>query len=426
MYSIFGLAVHVGSALQVTCAPLTDLLFIRGISWVLQLFSAPHWLYILFVEGIGMGIKTTLMFIPVLSIMFFCLAVLEDTGYMARAAFIMDRMMRYIGLPGKAFIPLMLGFGCNVPAVMATRTLSNARDRILTMMMTPFMSCGARLTIYTVFVAAFFPKGGQNIIFSLYLLGMIMAVFTGILLRHTLLSKQNTPLILELPSYQQPSILKLLQTTWLRLKNFLFRSSRLIIAVCMLLGCLNAIYWSEGISLLAWIGKNLTPLFAPMGISAQNWPATVGLLTGIIAKEVVIGTLNQLYSTGASYGVMVVSFGSSAAAYAYLLFVLLYIPCISTMAVIKQESNRSLMLYSTIWSLILAYTVAVIFYQVSTIAEHPLQTILWSMGLGSVIYLAYLWLANSTKNSIKNDQNTSFSAIRCSFTSCKLRCDSRK
>ena len=221
---------------------------------------------------------------------------------MARAAFVMDRLMRSVGLPGKSFIPLIVGFGCNVPAIMATRTLENRRDRILTVMMAPFMSCGARLPVYALFAAAFFPTGGQNLVFALYLIGIGFAVMTGLMLKSTLLKGETTPFVMELPPYHLPTLQGVLLRTWDRLKQFLFRAGRVIVAgrlSCSSFFTLgtDGSFGNENTdrSVLADVGKAMTPVLAPMGISEDNWPATVGMITGIFAKEAVVGTLNALY-----------------------------------------------------------------------------------------------------------------------------------
>lgn len=449
MYLMFLFAINIGGAFQDFFDISTNTIFVQGSAWLLQLCHAPSWLIALISNGIGTGINTTLTFIPVIAAMFFFLSFLETSGYMARAAFVVDKVMRLLGLPGKSFVPMIVGFGCNVPAIMAARTLDSERDRLLTVMMSPFMSCSARLAIYAVFVAAFFPSGGQNIVFSLYLIGILMAVLTGFLLRKTQLQGNAAPLILELPAYHKPALGRLCKETLLRLKFFILRAGKLIIPICVLLGGLNAITLGGAISsgeanansLLSLVGQWITPLFAPMGIHQDNWPATVGLLTGMLAKEVVVGTLNSLYAQagqlsdtviahfdflagikaalwsipqnlsqlGAAlwnpvlasaadnevsqsvYGIMNQRFDGKAGAYAYLLFVLLYIPCVSTMAVIRQEANKQLMWTSVIWSFFVAYAAAVIFYQLARVGQHPQQTFLWVtgllLGLFSIIYM---------------------------------------
>ena len=407
MYLVFFLAIQAGGSLQGVFDSATDTIFVKGSAWFLQQLNAPDWLIALCADGIGKGINTTLTFIPVMASMYFLLSLLESSGYMVRAAFVVDKAMRMLGLPGKAFVPMIVGFGCNVPAIMASRTLDSERDRLLTVMMSPFMSCSARLAIYATFVAAFFPTGGQNIVFSLYLIGILMAVLTGFLLRKTLLRGQASPLILELPAYHRPSLRRLMKETSLRLRYFILRAGKIIIPVCLLLGGLNSwmvpVSGHETQSILSLFGQWLTPLFSPMGIHQDNWPATVGLLMGALAKEVVVGSLNGLYAqmghlsdTATIYGVMFQKFDGKIGAYAYLLFILLYVPCVSTMAAIRQETSRKWMWFSIGWSFVVAYATAVSFYQIATIEVHPQQTIAWLTSLTACIVctlIAIKWSA---------------------------------
>lgn len=442
IYFMFLFAIHVGGIFQDFFDLSSDVIFVQGTAYVLNALSAPEWLIAVLAAGVGKGLNTTLSFIPVLAAMFFCLSFLEASGYMARAAFVMDKVMQALGLPGKALVPMIVGFGCNVPAIMGARTLSNPRDRILTVMMSPFMSCSARLAVYSVFVAAFFPTGGQNVVFILYMLGMVMAVFTGAILRKTLIHGKPSPWIMELPAYHFPSWKSLVFPTILRTKNFLWRAGKVIVPVCMILGMLNALTLKGQVSLgdadansvLSALGRFLTPLFEPMGLTIDNWPATVGLLTGAAAKEVVVATLNTLYvqaghlasvidQTASSfdlwgglkeavmsipehiqalpealrhpllasvpnsevssgvYGEMVTRFASVHAALAYLLFVLLYVPCASTMAAIRKELNTGWMVFSICWSTLLAYAVAVLYYQGMTFMAHPNSSIAWVIGV---------------------------------------------
>ncbi len=450
MYTMFLFAINIGGAFQSFFDIASEAIFVDGTAWVLHQLHAPLWLVALLANGAGKGINTTVTFIPVIATMFFFLAALESSGYMARAAFVVDKLMRLLGLPGKSFVPMIVGFGCNVPAIMAARTLDNNRDRLLTILMSPFMSCSARLAIYAVFVAAFFPSGGQNVVFSLYLLGILMAVFTGLLLRKTHLKGSASPLILELPTYHRPTWRSLYKQMKIRLMFFIKRAGRLIIPICVLLGGLNALSIdgqiingdASGQSILSWFGQSLTPLFAPMGLKPENWPATVGLLSGTLAKEVVVGTLNALYAqmgdvaqlggvdfnlwgslkeavysvgnnfakivsaltnpilasapdnevTKIAYGQMVSRFDGPVGAYAYLLFVLLYIPCVSTMAAIHQEASRAWMWFSVTWSFVLAYAVAVIFYQLATITSHPTSSIFWTSAMIIMIILFVSWM----------------------------------
>lgn len=412
LYGVFFLAIGIGGALQSGFDVLSEAVFMQNPAWLMTQWHAPAWLIHVTAFGAGQALHTLVTFIPVLAIMYFLLAFLEASGYMARVAFIMDRVMRSFGLPGQAFVPMIIGFGCNVPAILAARTMHTERDRFLTVLMNPFMSCSARLAIYTTFVAVFFPSNGYQIIFSLYLLGIGMAILTGYIARRTFLAGPVSPLILELPTYHFPSMRRLMRDAWIRLRYFLIRATKVILPLCILLSLftMSSVY----APLVAYLDRWIMPIFAPMGLQHENWPAVISLITGMLAKEVVIGTLNNLYGqihqlthtwqvmppvdiwqtvqqaglamydhlkaicgipTDASVdiqadmllpGQLQHYFGSALSAYAYLLFILLYMPCVSTMAAIRQEANRRLMWLSIGWSLLLAYGTSVIFYQLAS------------------------------------------------------------
>lgn len=462
MYLLFVFSINIGGAFQDFFDMSSQTIFVDGLGYMLEQVGAPTWLIALLANGLGKGINTTVTFIPVLGSMFLFLALLEDSGYMARAAFVIDRFMRALGLPGKAFVPMIVGFGCNVPAVMGARTLENKRDRILTIMMAPFMSCGARLAIFAVFTAAFFPHGGQNIVFALYLIGIIMAVLTGFLLRLTVLKGEASPLVMELPPYHFPRLKTLFLHAWQRLKSFVYRAGRLILPICVLIGALNVLNLDGSLntgdgdqhSLLSMVGQWVTPIFAPMGIHNDNWPATVGLVTGVLAKEVVIGTLNTLYSqvghfTSAAsaggfdlmaglsqallsipqnlsqlgsvfgnpvlaqapispinqgvYGLMAQRFDGQIGAFAYLLFILLYFPCISTMAVMMRELHKGWSFFSGCWMTGVAYGTAVFFYQAATWSRHPLSSSVWmiTVALTFIATIATVrWFANQDNKEV--------------------------
>lgn len=446
MYGLFLFSINIGGAFQDFFDLGSQTIFVDGFATCLTHLGAPTWLTVLLANGIGKGINTTMTFIPVIGALFIFLAFLEDSGYMARAAFVIDRFMQMLGLPGKAFVPMIVGFGCNVPAVMAARTLENKRDRILTIMMSPFMSCGARLAIYAVFTAAFFPHGGQNIVFALYLIGILMAILTGFILRQTLLKGDPAPLVMELPTYHVPHLKTILLHAWQRLKSFVFRAGKLIIPICVIIGTLNTLNTDGSMntgdgdthSLLSMMGQWVTPLFAPMGIQADNWPATVGLVTGVLAKEVVVGTLNTLYAqlghfaltngdghfhlwTGLQqawqsipqnlaqlgdvfshpvlaktptnpvaqsvYGLMYQQFDGRIGAFAYLLFILLYFPCISTTAAMLRELHRGWAIFSILWMTGIAYGAAVIFYQAATFSRHPLAATVWIISMVTAFFM---------------------------------------
>jgi ferrous iron transport protein B len=303
MYLMFMFTINIGGAFIDFFDQAAGALFVDGFGEVLGSLGSPEWLNVLLAKGIGGGLQTVATFIPVIGFLYLFLSVLEDSGYMARAAFVMDRFMRWVGLPGKSFVPLIVGFGCNVPAIMATRTLENRRDRLLTIAMAPFMSCGARLPVYVLFAAAFFPSNAQNVVFGLYLIGIAAAVGTGLILKNSLLKGEATPFIMELPPYHLPTLKGVLIHTWERLKSFIFNAGRIIVPMVLVLNFLNAVgtdgsFGNEDSdkSVLAEIGRSITPAFAPLGMTEENWPAAVGIFTGVLAKEAVVGTLNASYA----------------------------------------------------------------------------------------------------------------------------------
>lgn len=304
MYLMFMLTINVGGAFIDFFDMAAAAVFVDGFAQWLQIIGSPQWLTVMLANGIGGGIQTVATFIPIIGFLYLFLSLLEDSGYMARAAFVMDRFMRWVGLPGKSFVPLIVGFGCNVPAIMATRTLEHRRDRLLTIAMAPFMSCGARLPVYVLFAAAFFPSNAQNVVFALYLIGIAAAVMTGLILKSSLLKGEVTPFIMELPPYHLPTLRGVLTHTWDRLKGFVIRAGRIIVPMVLVLNFLNALgtdgsFGNEdsNSSVLAQIGRTISPAFSPFGLNAENWPAAVGIFTGVLAKEAVVGTLNATYES---------------------------------------------------------------------------------------------------------------------------------
>lgn len=303
MYMMFMFTINIGGAFIDFFDKAAEAVLVKGFAEVLGAAGAPEWLTVILANGIGGGLQTVATFIPVIGFLYLFLSVLEDSGYMARAAFVMDRFMRWVGLPGKSFVPLIVGFGCNVPAIMATRTLEHRRDRLMTIAMAPFMSCGARLPVYVLFAAAFFPSSGQNVVFGLYLIGIAMAVLTGLFLKHSLLKGEATPFIMELPPYHLPTLRGVLTHTWDRLKSFIIKAGRVIVPMVLVLNFLNAVGTNGSFgnedsdkSVLAEIGRTIAPAFSPFGMTAENWPAAVGIFTGVLAKEAVVGTLDAAYT----------------------------------------------------------------------------------------------------------------------------------
>ena len=461
MYLTFMFTINVGGAFIDFFDIAVGAVFVDGMTALLNGLNAPAWLIGVLATGVGGGIQTVATFIPPIGFMFLALAVLEGSGYMARAAFVMDRFMRMLGLPGKSFVPLLVGFGCNVPAIMATRTLENQRDRTLTIMMNPFMSCGARLPVYALFAAAFFPVGGQNVVFLLYLAGIGFAVLTGLILKYTLLKGNITPFVMELPPYHVPTVKSVLLRTWDRLKSFLLKATRILVPMVALLALLNTMSMDGSIghddskdSLLASLSRSVTPIFAPMGIEQDNWPATVGIFTGVFAKEAVVGTLDAIYLqnetqenlaageeeeafslsaalreaaqtipdnlsgvadtltdplglsigdtssidaaaeglavSAGTFGAMGKLFDGKVGAIAYMLFILMYFPCVAAMAAVYRETNLRWTLFIAAWTTGLAYVSATGFYQVATFARHPAFSAAWLAGCSLIFISVFL------------------------------------
>ncbi|MGE5597816.1 MAG: Fe(2+) transporter permease subunit FeoB [Bacteroidota bacterium] len=458
LYLMFWFTMNIGGAFIDFFDILFGTVFVDGFGRLLAWIETPAWLSTILAGGIGAGVQTLATFIPVIFVMFFMLSLLEDSGYMARAAFVMDRFLRWIGLPGKSFVPMLVGFGCTVPAVMATRTLENKRDRYLTVFMTPLMSCGARLPVYALFGAAFFGAGASLMVFSLYLAGILLAVLTGLLLKKTLFAGEASHFVMELPPYHTPRLKNILSYTWSRLRVFMFRT-KTIIAVVTILAFLNSLgtdgsFGNEDSprSVLTRIGRAITPVFAPMGVDRENWPATVGIFTGLFAKEAVVGTLNSLYSqidraalaeeeeaTFDLWGGIREAFASIPAnlsrvldglrdplglgvvgadresvaeevgadqqvyramqryfaegplqAYAYLLFILIYMPCVAALGAILREIGTGYGWLAMGYLTLLAWITATLFYQITL--GHQLLWILVPLGLLAGIILCFHWL----------------------------------
>ncbi|MBC7334058.1 MAG: ferrous iron transport protein B, partial [Actinobacteria bacterium] len=292
--------------------------------------GAPFWLISLISDGAIPGVGSVIVFLPYISILFFSISILEESGYMSRAAFVMDRIMHAFGLHGKSSIPMVLGFGCNVPAIMATRTLESRKDRILTILILPLMSCSARLPIYTLFAAAFFPKNQGMVVFSLYLLGIILAIIMARIFKSLLFRHEVAPLIMELPPYRLPSIKGVLVHTWERSRLFLRKAGTIIFGGVVLIWLLGSIPWgveyASEQSVIGRIGTFIAPVLKPAGFGF--WQAAVGLIFGVIAKEMVVGAFGTLY--GVSEGGLVNVIRSQfnmASAYAFMAISLIYIPC---------------------------------------------------------------------------------------------------
>lgn len=437
MFVTFWFAIGLGSVFIDFFDIIGGLLFVDIPVSLLGVVNSPEWLKAM-ATGLGAGCQTVATFVPVVFFMFLALAILEDLGYMARVGVVADRFMRKIGLPGSAFIPMVVGFGCTVPAVMAARTLTSKRDRFMTIFMAPFMSCGARLPVYALFCAALFGAYSGLAVFLIYLAGLFMAILTGYFLKNTLFKGTPSNFIMDLPLYHAPRLGAVLKNGFFRTRSFVKRAGAIVVVAVFVLSVLNSIGVDEGkvtfgnedsqTSFLAYAGKTIGPVFEPIGISEDNWPASVALFTGLFAKEAIVGTVNSLYATmeptagaeeviaeeeggldvsgavveamssvkdgligvvssfdllgigliaedseviseeigaGASVYKQIAAHFTVFSAFAYLLFVLMYFPCLAVVGAARQEMGPFYAGLMAVYSTLLAWAVATLFYQVA-------------------------------------------------------------
>lgn len=297
----------------------------------------------LVIDGVFAGVGSMLSFLPIIVVLFFFLAILEDTGYMSRVAFVMDKLLRRIGLSGRSFVPMLIGFGCSVPAIMATRTLSSERDRKMTMLLIPFMSCSAKILIYAVFTAAFFPDHGGLVMTCLYVFGMLVGIIAAKVLSKTAFTGKPVPFVMELPNYRMPSLKSVLLLMWEKAWDFIRRAFTVIFAATIVIWFLqhfdvrlNVVGEGSTDSLLAIIGTWIAPVFAPLGFG--DWRVATALLTGLMAKEAVISTLGVLMNVGANLGSAALgSLFTLPSAVSFLVFCLLYTPCVAALAALRRE-----------------------------------------------------------------------------------------
>lgn len=320
-----------------------------------MLVNSSPWFRSLIVDGILGGVCGTLPFFPLIFTLFFGISLFEDSGYMSRAAFLMDNIMRKVGLSGKAFIPMVMGLGCSSPAIMATRTLESEKDRKITALISPLMTCGAKLPIYAVFVAIFFPKNAALVTTSLYLLGIVVAILVALVLNRTSFKNDIEPFVLELPEYKLPTLSALLKNTWNKSKGFLIRVVTVMFAMSVaiwLLSSFNFNGFTENMndSFLAYLGKLIAPLFAPLGFG--DWRASVSILTGLGAKEIVISTMEVLYG---NLDKVLPTVFTGVTAYGFLVFSALYTPCIAALATMRKEYGNKMMFTSLIYQFVLAW-----------------------------------------------------------------------
>lgn len=339
-----------------------------AVSGALEAAAAPAWLASLLVDGVLGGLGSVLVFLPPIFTLFLAISILEDSGYMARAAYIMDRLMHALGLHGKSFIPMLIGFGCNVPAIMATRTLDNRKDRLVTILINPLMSCSARLPVYVLFAGTFFAARQGLVIFSLYLLGIVLAIVMGRLFKACLFRGETSHFVMELPPYRLPTLRSTLVHMWERGSAFVRKAGTVIVGVVVLVWALSSLPWgveyaSES-SLLGRLGNLVAPVLAPAGFG--TWEAVAALMFGLLAKEVVVGTLGVVYGTGEEglADAVRVHF-TPLSAYAFMVMALIYVPCVATIAAIRRETNSwGWAAFAVGYSLALGWIMAVLVYQV--------------------------------------------------------------
>ena len=427
MYLMFMFTINVGGAFIDLFDGIAGAIVVDGARAVLGALGAPEWLTVVIADGLGGGIQVVATFVPIIGALYLFLSVLEDSGYLARAAFVMDRTLRRIGLPGKAFVPMIVGFGCNVPAVMATRTLDTERERKLTILMNPFMSCGARLPVYALFAAAFFPTSGQNLVFALYLIGIAVAIGTGLVMRHSLLGGTSEGFLMEVPAYHRPTLRNSLLHTWDRLRVFVRSAGAVIVAMVAVLAVLElgrhrrfvrqrrqrevgalrgGAHDHAGVRAdgtrgrqLAGDGRHLHgrarqgsrrrharlalrnargrrrrvggdepfAFWSVIGDSLATVPENLGDVFGAVTDPLGIGVgdVESLATAAAQhdvdtgvYGAMQSRFDGRSGAFAYLLFVLLYFPCVATIGAIVREAGRRWALFVAAWTTGIAYVVA--------------------------------------------------------------------
>lgn len=339
---------------------------------LLKSTCCPEYLLYIFNDGIFIGLGTLFNFIPILLLMNISLLLLENCGYMIRAVFLLDKLMGFLGLPGKSIIPMIMGFGCNVPAINGAKVITNKRDKIITILMTPFMSCNARLVTYSFFATAFFKDHKINVIFYLYAIGIIFGIFTGFLL-NKILKGSRDKLFIELPKYQLPSIKLIIKLSYYKIKNFINNTGFIIISICTSIAVIKLCNFKFYDLFNNNLFKSIILIFKPMGLTIDNWPAIASLFSGLIAKEAIVGSLYAYYYTNEQeiFGILSTRFSDHHSAFSYLLFILLSFPCVSVIASIAKELNKSWAIFSIIWNTWLAYFISTLYYQLTSFQKNP-------------------------------------------------------
>jgi ferrous iron transport protein B len=346
----------------VLSVPLVDWLA-SGLSWLAQHleFVRPDWLGSLIRDGVIGGVGAVVAFVPVIFLLYICLSILEDTGYLARAAFVMDRLMHRIGLHGRSFLSLIIGFGCNVPAVMASRTIENPRDRLVTILVTPLMSCGARLPVFVLLAAAFFTANQGLVVFSMYGIGVVAAIGMAWLFRRKLVPGESGHFVMELPPYRLPTVTNVAAHVWERGWAFISRAGTFIFMAVFVIWLMDYLNVLEG------IGRAIAPVFGPTGFG--QWQAAVALIFGVFAKETVVGAFGTLFGaeSGTTIGTALHTqlAWTPLIAYGFMLMMLLYIPCVATLTTIKRETGSwKWTIFTIVYTLVLGWVAATLVYQV--------------------------------------------------------------
>jgi ferrous iron transport protein B len=359
--------------------------FVEGL-----LENSSIWFSSLILDGVVAGVGGVIVFFPIVFALFLGISFLEDSGYMSRVAFLMDRIMRKIGLSGKAFIPIIMGFGCSAPAIMATRTLESEKDRKMTALIAPLVSCGARLPVYALFASIFFSTNQELVVMGIYLLGIVIAILVGLLFKNTLFKKDEQPFILELPEYKLPSLKSIILNAWDKSKGFIVRAGTLIFAVSIVVWFLtyfNMSGYTDEIStsFFAKLGGIVAPIFKPLGFG--TWEAGVSILTGLAAKEVIIGTMEIVYG---DLALILPTMFTSITALTFLVFVSLYTPCFAVIGVMRKEYGNKMMTISIVYQFVLAWVGAYLFRFIATLVTGGLTA---SYVIQFLVFVAIVALA---------------------------------
>lgn len=359
--------------------------FVEGL-----LENSSIWFSSLILDGVVAGVGGVIVFFPIVFALFLGISFLEDSGYMSRVAFLMDRIMRKIGLSGKAFIPIIMGFGCSAPAIMATRTLESEKDRKMTALIAPLVSCGARLPVYALFASIFFSTNQELVVMGIYLLGIVIAILVGLLFKNTLFKKDEQPFILELPEYKLPSLKSIILNAWDKSKGFIVRAGTLIFAVSIVVWFLtyfNMSGYTDEIStsFFAKLGGIVAPIFKPLGFG--TWEAGVSILTGLAAKEVIIGTMEIVYG---DLALILPTVFTSITALTFLVFVSLYTPCFAVIGVMRKEYGNKMMTISIVYQFVLAWVGAYLFRFIATLITGGVTT---SYMIQFLVFVAIVALA---------------------------------